>query len=459
MALVVIHDINGTQTLTLLRDGRRVAVDLPGRRHAGATSRGIAWQPLEDTGAHPAGTLLWRPLADADGAGSGEDIVLFRPTERRVVSSFGASDRWLAVSVSDNLVPELHMLDCTAPGAGLRRVPVPGDYQSVGASWLNASPDHADDHRLDIVASGMIEPPTLLRFDPAAFDRAPAVLRRAKARFEADGMRSLMLEARSEDGTMVPYHLALPAGEGPHPVVIGAYGGFGVDTYARYLAFGSLIYGRGAGYCFAHVRGGGEFGPGWHLAAVRQQRHKAFEDCVAIARDLVERGLAPAGGVGMTGGSNGGLLAGVMLTRYPEAFGAIVSKVPVADMLRYHHFPAGRAWIDEYGDPDDGEDAAYLRSYSPVHQVVPAAERRYPPVLIDAPVNDDRVDPSHARRFAHRLIEAGQPTLLRTSGTGGHGGGDASDAQARNVAASAAFFLRTLVERDLDLDRGDGETG
>ena len=446
VSLTVHHDINGCRSDVVLRGRDRVTLDLPNPRHAGATSRAVLWQPLEDAGGRGAGSLLMRSLP-FDGEW---EHVVFEAGERRAVEMFWTSDRWAFAVIADNLVPELHMLDMAAPERGLRRMRLPEGFDTINATWAHADPDAAGDHTLLITASGMLRPATLFRFDPDRddFDAELEAEAAAKERFDASAMSAQLLEARSHDGTMVPYHLALPAGDGPHPVVIYSYGGYGIPTRANYLSiFGPLLLEHGVGFAFAHIRGGNEFGPAWHRAAIRHGRHRAFEDCAAVARDLVERGLAPERGVAMLGGSNGGLLAAVMATRYPELFGAVAAIVPVTDMLRYHLFPAGRAWIDEYGDPHDEADAAYLRSYSPWHQVVPASTRPYPPVLIDAPVNDDRVDPSHARRLADRLLKAGQPVWLRTAGTGGHGGGDASHAQAANLAAQAAFFRRTLLKR------------
>ena len=449
VSLSVMHDINGQQTLAVLGGHERREIDLPNPRYAVATAHGVLWQPLEDVpfdaGAHKAGTLLHRSLPNEPG----KERVLFEPGERRTVEHFVASDRWAHVLIHGNLVPELYMLDMRAPERGVRQVRLPDGVERVSAIWLHADPDAAGDHTLLIVTAGLLQPQELFRFDPERddFDGERVVVTQQPARFDASGCRVELMEARSDDGTMVPYHVALPPGEGPHPVVVDSYGGYGFPTLPFYLSTkGRLYLERGIGYALAHIRGGGEFGPAWHRAAIKHSKHKSYEDCAAVARDLVERGLAPASGVGMIGASNGGLLAAVMATRYPELFGAVAAIVPVMDMLRYHLFPAGRAWMDEYGDPDDPDDATYLRSYSPWHQVRPASEVRYPPVLVDAPINDDRVDPSHARRFAHRLREAGQPVWLRTAGTGGHGGGDSSHALAANAATRAAFFRRTLLD-------------
>jgi prolyl oligopeptidase len=209
---------------------------------------------------------------------------------------------------------------------------------------------------------------------------------------------------------------------------------------------GPALLEKGISYAVAHIRSGGEFGPSWHRAAMGANRTKAFEDCVAVARDVVARGLAPEKGVGFVDGSNGGLLAAFMDTRYPGDWGAIKADVPVTDMLRFHlyDYDAGAAWIEEYGDVDNETHAAYMRAYSPLQNVRPRAEVVYLPILIDAPAHDDRVDPAHARGFAQRVREAGQDVMLRTSETGGHGGGETSDRAATDIAVMAACFRQTL---------------
>ena len=162
---------------------------------------------------------------------------------------------------------------------------------------------------------------------------------------------------------------------------------------------------RGGTYVVANIRGGGEYGPRWHLAAMRENRHRAYEDFAAVARDLVAQGITTPGRLGIQGGSNGGLLMGVMLTTRPELFGAIVCQVPLLDMRRYHKLLAGASWMAEWGDPDDPDDWAFLRTYSPYHLL--REDGSYPPVLFVTSTRDDRVHPSHARKMMARMRELG----------------------------------------------------
>lgn len=404
----------------------------PGRTHYGFVTR------LE--GGFPSGALVIAPL------GGGEPRVIFAPSERRVVDEgwpLFAGD-WALWEVQDHLRPELWALDLRDPAAEPVRLPLPGEAEAIRVGLLDAE-EELSDGTLQIGTEGLVRPPTTHLFhlhDGAGGVRFETFLAEPAA-FDADGVEVRMLEAVSEDGTRVPYRIVLPRGAEPDPpVVLHGYGGFNVARAPTYRPlWGAAWIAQGGGYALAHIRGGGEFGPAWHEAARRENRPRAFEDFVAVARDIAARGITRASRIGAHGGSNGGLLTGVMLTRYPGDFGAIWSDVPVLDMLRFADFPAGRAWIDEYGDPERAEDAAWLRAYSPFHQVGPGP---YPPALITTAAHDDRVDPSHARRMAARLLGAGHDVLFHEADAGGHGGGGATDQQARHLARGLSFMRRAL---------------
>ncbi len=192
----------------------------------------------------------------------------------------------------------------------------------------------------------------------------------------------------------------------------------------------------------ANIRGGGEYGPAWHDAALREKRPRAYEDFAAVAADLVERGITTREQLGIEGGSNGGLLMGVMLTRYPELFGAIVGNVPLLDMRRYHLLLAGASWMAEYGDPDDPADWAFLSGYSPYQNV--QSGRPYPPVLFMTSTRDDRVHPGHARKMVARLRELGYDVAYYENVEGGHGAAADNAQLAFKTALSLEFFWRTL---------------
>jgi len=199
---------------------------------------------------------------------------------------------------------------------------------------------------------------------------------------------------------------------------------------------------QGGTYVLANIRGGGEFGPRWHQAALRQHRQRAFDDFHAVAQDLIARGLTTPRQLGIMGGSNGGLLVGAALTQRPELFGAVVCQVPLLDMRRYHLLLAGASWMGEYGDPDRPEDWAWLARYSPYHNVRPG--QRYPRVLFTTSTRDDRVHPAHARKMAARMLEQGHDVLYWENTEGGHAGAADNVQTARMYALTYTFLLRQL---------------
>jgi prolyl oligopeptidase len=193
----------------------------------------------------------------------------------------------------------------------------------------------------------------------------------------------------------------------------------------------------------ANIRGGGEFGPAWHQAALKARRPRAYEDFAAVAEDLIRRRVTSPARLGIRGGSNGGLLVGNMYVRRPELFGAVVCQVPLLDMRRFHRLLAGASWMGEYGNPDLPEEWAFIRGFSPYHLVDRA--RRHPPILIMTSTRDDRVHPAHARKMTARLREFGLPVLSYENIEGGHGGAADNRQKAFMEALGYAFLRRELT--------------
>jgi prolyl oligopeptidase len=198
-------------------------------------------------------------------------------------------------------------------------------------------------------------------------------------------------------------------------------------------------------YAVANIRGGGEFGPRWHQAALKANRHRAYEDFAAVAEDLMRKKITRPERLGIQGGSNGGLLVGNMLTRYPQLFGAVVCEVPLLDMQRYHRLLAGASWMAEYGDPDKPEEWAYIRMFSPYHNV--SKEVDYPPVLFTTSTRDDRVHPGHARKMMARMLEQGHDVLYYENIEGGHGGAADNPQQAYMAALAYTFLQQKLMTK------------
>ncbi len=222
-----------------------------------------------------------------------------------------------------------------------------------------------------------LSPTTLYAVSPAG---KSTMVKQLPALFNANGLETTQLEATSADGTQVPYFIVMKKGlarDGNNPTLLRAYGGFQVSSLPNYSATtGAAWLERGGVLVLANIRGGGEFGPAWHRAALKENRQRAYDDFLAVAQDLITRKITSAAHLGINGGSNGGLLVGVALTEKPELFGAVVSAVPLLDMYGYTKLQAGASWIGEYGDPQIPEQWAYIPKYSPYQNV--SATKQYP---------------------------------------------------------------------------------
>jgi prolyl oligopeptidase len=292
-----------------------------------------------------------------------------------------------------------------------------------------------------LLSSGFTQPETLRRADIGG---EPETLKQAPAFFDAAGLTAGQFFATSADGTRVPYFVVGPDAPASGPVLLTGYGGFEISltpSYSGVIGRGWLA--RGGTYVVANLRGGGEYGPQWHEAAIKEHRHRVYEDFAAVAADLVDRGVTTRDRLGIEGGSNGGLLMGVMLTRYPQLFGAIVGQVPLLDMRRYHELLAGASWMAEYGDPRDEAEWAYLRPFSPYHNV--SASQQYPPVLFITSTRDDRVHPGHARKMVARLRETGHDVSYYENIEGGHGAAADNEQRAFKWALVFEFLWAKLT--------------
>lgn len=268
--------------------------------------------------------------------------------------------------------------------------------------------------------------------------------------FNATGLVSFQAEATSADGTTVPYFCICREDaprDGSTPTLLYGYGGFEISQTPNYAALmGAGWLERGGCYVVANIRGGGEFGPTWHQAALRENRQRAYDDFIAVAEDLIARRITSAKRLGIRGGSNGGLLVGNMMVQRPDLFGAVVCAVPLLDMKRYSHLLAGASWMAEYGNPDT-DDWEFLQRYSPYHNLDPAMD--YPALLMTTSTKDDRVHPYHARCFVKRLqeMDKGEKVFYYENIEGGHGG--AADAkQSAYVFSLYSDFLWKVLNPD-----------
>jgi prolyl oligopeptidase len=322
-----------------------------------------------------------------------------------------------------------------------RRRPLSG-IPAATNTVIVAADDTGDEFFLD--SSGFDAPSRLLR---GSGDGQLEQIKSAPDFFDAENISVSQHFVTSKDGTSIPYFLVRPGGlGGPAPTLLGGYGGFESSNTPGYSGvLGRLWLARGGTYALANIRGGGEYGPGWHTQAIRAGRHKVDEDFAAVATDLVDRGITTVEQLGAQGGSNGGLLMGIMLTRYPEKFGALVCDVPLLDMKRYHLLLAGASWMAEYGNPDDPADWEFISKYSPYHNI--SADRKYPPVLITTSTRDDRVHPGHGRKMTAALEAAGHRVWYYENIEGGHAGAADNEQLAFKSALSYTFLHRMVGSR------------
>ncbi|GIM88926.1 prolyl oligopeptidase family serine peptidase [Paractinoplanes toevensis] len=373
---------------------------------------------------YPAGALLVTKFGERDFT------VLFQPDEHTSFSSYAWTRNHLLLATMTDVKTRLYLLTPDTPQ--WRREPLPGTAE-FDRTWIaDTDPDNDDSYLIS--AEGFLRPATL---GIATAGGEVTVLKHEPEFFDPGGLTVRQFFAVSADGTRVPYFVVGAGAAGP--ALLTGYGGFEISLTPDYDGvIGRGWLARGGTYVVANIRGGGEYGPDWHRAAQRENRPRAFEDFAAVAEDLVARGITTPAQLGVEGGSNGGLLMGVMLTRYPELFGAVVATVPLLDMRRYTELLAGRSWIAEYGDPGIEADWAHLREFSPYQNVRPG--RPYPPVLLISSTRDDRVHPGHARKMLARLRECGYDASYYENVEGGHGAA-ADNEQAATIAALTLEFL------------------
>jgi len=419
------------------KDGKRVKVDAPNSANKGVKRQ---WLTLElrdpwtvGGKTYAAGSLLATNFDDFM-AGKREFDVLFEPTESTSLASFSWTKSHLVLNVLDDVKNRLSVL--TPSAQGWKRSEFVG-APAFGTLGVSAVDDDESD-AVWLTATDYLTPTTL---SLAQLGKAPEQLKAMPSFF--DGSNDVIEQhfATSKDGTRVPYFLVRPKSlkaDGSNPTLLYGYGGFEISLTPGYSGgLGRSWLDRGGVYVVANIRGGGEYGPRWHQAALKANRHKAYEDFAAVAQDLFERGITSPQHLGVQGGSNGGLLTGNMLTQYPELFGAVVVQVPLLDMKRYNKLLAGASWMAEYGNPDTA-DWEFIQTFSPYHLFDP--KKTYPPVIFTTSTRDDRVHPGHARKMAARMIEAGKDVTYYENIEGGHGGA-ANNAQAAHMAALAYSFL------------------
>jgi prolyl oligopeptidase len=389
---------------------------------------------------HPAGALLAARFDDWL-RGKRELIELFRPGASTSLSDWSWTRHHLILNELDDVVGKAEVLTPTATGPWTR-APLAGAAALSALEARAGDPDGSDEYFVTV--ESYLRPASLER--GVLGQGTPETLKRAPSFFEESRYTVERRFATSKDGTRVPYFVVSAknlVGDGKRPTLLTGYGGFEIaldPSYSGIVGRGWLD--RGGVYVVANIRGGGEYGPRWHLAAIREKRLRAYEDFAAVAQALIATKITSPEHLGVMGGSNGGLLAGNMLTLFPRLFGAIVSMVPLLDMKRYTHISAGASWIAEFGDPDVPSDWEFLKTFSPYQNVKPGM--KYPPVLFTTATQDDRVGPGHARKMAAKMLELGDDVHFYENVEGGHGMAADNDERAFMNALAYTFLWQHL---------------
>ena len=387
----------------------------------------------------PAGALLAMNF-DEFMAGKRDFTALFTPDAHTALASHSWTQHHLILDVLDDVKSRLDVLTPPASGKGAwAREALPGAPKFSTVAVVDTDPDHSDEYWLTV--TGFLDPPSLER---GVLGSEPAKkIKQEPAFFDASKFEVSQHFVTSKDGTRVPYFEIARKNmklDGKNRTLEYGYGGFEVSLLPHYSgSIGRAWLERGGVYVIANIRGGGEYGPAWHKAALKANRPKAYQDFAAVAEDLIKRGVTSPEHLGAEGGSNGGLLMGNMLTEYPQLYGAISCEVPLLDMKRYSHLSAGASWMAEYGNPDDPKQWAFIKTFSPYQNV--KAGMHYPDVLFYTTTSDDRVGPVQARKMAAKMQAMGYRNVWFYENTeGGHGAG-ADNSQAATMHALAYDFL------------------
>lgn len=426
------------------QDGSLTKVDVPNSVEKHVHREWLTLEPREDWTVggktYKAGSYLVANFNDWM-AGKRELTVLFEPSDNSSLASAVWTRNYLVLNVLEDVKNKLTVLAPTAKGWQRSAFVGAPEIGTVNVGAVDSDESDA----LWMTASGYTTPTTLYW---AEIGKQPEALKNMPRFFNADDLQVEQHFATSKDGTRVPYFIVHKKGlasDGKNPTLLYGYGGFEISLTPGYSGtIGKGWLEKGGVYVVANIRGGGEYGPRWHQAALKQNRHKAYEDFAAVAQDLIARNITSPAHLGVQGGSNGGLLTGNMLTQYPELFGAVVIQVPLLDMRRYNQLLAGASWMAEYGNPDNPEEWAFIQKFSPYHLF--DAGKHYPPVLITTSTRDDRVHPGHARKMAALMEGANKEVLYYENIEGGHGGA-ANNAQRAHMTALVYSFLWNTLNK------------
>lgn len=386
------------------------------------------------------GSLLAVNLANPDG----DPVVVFEPGSKESLREVDICHSHIILTTLNNVRSQIHIAEKDGNSYHREAVEIPNN----GTAHVLTTDPAQDLYYLRY--EDYLVPQTLFEVTTRNGRSALAKIKQLAPKFDNEGLEVDQWFAKSADGTEIPYFIIKPRNlpvNGTTPTILYGYGGFQASMTPAYAAVaGKLWLEKGHVYVVANIRGGGEFGPAWHQAALKDKRQHAFDDFKAVARDLIARKVTSSQHLGIMGGSNGGLLMGVMFTQAPELFHAVVCQVPLLDMLRFHKLLAGHSWTGEYGNPDIADEAAYLARYSPYHNV--SRDREYPHIFFVTSSKDDRVHPGHARKMAALLEKYNHPIDYYENIEGGHGAAANIEQRIYRTALEYVFLTEKLTDKE-----------
>ncbi|HTI66392.1 MAG TPA: prolyl oligopeptidase family serine peptidase [Caulobacteraceae bacterium] len=455
----VLHDGDGHQVVVFTRNrtfyesetwidtpaGPR-QLGLPAKHSLQGLSKNQLLFTLEEDWVTPAGVFKSGALVSVDAAEAARSPAALRPRlvvqpgPRQSIEGVTTTKNYVLVDLYENVQGGVRRFSLSGDGWRSETIALPK------ASSVDVVAAEAESDTIFASVTSFLTPTTLWQGDAARL--AAAEVKALPPRFDAAGLVTEQFEATSKDGTKVPYfvvHKTAMKLDGSNPTLLYAYGGFQVSMTPSYSGTtGKLWLENGGVYVLANIRGGGEFGPAWHQAGLKQNRQRIYDDFAAVAEDLIARKITSPRRLGIEGGSNGGLLMGVELVQRPELWNAVVAQVPLLDMLRYHKLLAGASWIAEYGDPDKPDERAFLETISPYRNL--KAGPKYPEPFFVTSTKDDRVHPGHARKMAAKMEALGLPFLYYENIDGGHSAAANLQEAARRASLEYMYLTRKLMD-------------
>lgn len=433
-----------SETYWIPRDGDKlgdgIKFPIPAKSDLGGEFKGQMLLSLnEDWRDFQSGDLVSFSLDDfmKDGTISVVHLV-YSPDEKSSLNGYGQTKSKLLMSISHDVKSAAYTFDWDGKTWFSTALDFPANGTvSIGAT--NSKEDIAF-----INSQSFLQPSTLWTYDSASQEKA--IAKSLPDWFDASQMTAEQLFATSKDGAQIPYFVVRKNDlkmDGTNPTLLYGYGGFEVSLNPSYSATrGKLWLENGGIYVLANIRGGGEYGPKWHQAGLKTNRQIIYDDFISVAEDLIEKNLTSSDHLGIEGGSNGGLLMGVMFTQRPDLFNAVICAVPLLDMLRYDKLLAGASWVGEYGSPAISAEREFLQSISPYHNIDPDTD--YPEVFFVTSTKDDRVHPGHARKTAKRFEDQGHDFLYYENIDGGHSAAANLKETAKRLALQHVYLMQKL---------------